>query len=99
MADTSQEERQDVRNGPAQNGQVKEKQPEAGQQQEEEQQPEKPKEPVAQRARHYAAQHPGRVLLGLVALVVLIVAGTLLWIYLSSYESTDDAQVDGHINM
>jgi membrane fusion protein (multidrug efflux system) len=29
---------------------------------------------------------------------VLAVGGYLLWQYLSSYESTDDAQIDGHIN-
>jgi membrane fusion protein (multidrug efflux system) len=31
-------------------------------------------------------------------IAVLLVAGVLLWRYLGSYESTDDAQVDGHIN-
>ena len=66
---------------------------------EDEKQPEPPKEPFLQRARHYVAQHPGRILLGVIALVVLIVGCVFLWIYLSSYESTDDAQVDGHLNM
>jgi membrane fusion protein (multidrug efflux system) len=32
------------------------------------------------------------------ALVVLVVAGILTWRYLSTYEDTDDAQVDGHVN-
>ena len=32
------------------------------------------------------------------ALIVLVVAGTAGWMYLSSYESTDDAQVDGHLH-
>jgi membrane fusion protein (multidrug efflux system) len=31
------------------------------------------------------------------AVVVLVVAGFFLWRYLSSYESTDDAQVDAHL--
>lgn len=61
--------------------------------------PEKPKKPFAQRVRRYLRRHPGRVLLGAAAFVVLIVGGALLWNYLSSYESTDDAQVDGHLNM
>ena len=61
--------------------------------------PEKPKKPFAQRARRYIKRNPGRVLLGIVALVVVVVGSVLLWIYLSSYESTDDAQVDGHLNM
>ncbi len=33
-----------------------------------------------------------------VLLVVLAVGGYFLWSYLSAYESTDDAQVDGHVN-
>src|SRR5213592_1155651 len=32
------------------------------------------------------------------ALLILIVGGFFLWRYFSSYESTDDAQIDGHIN-
>jgi membrane fusion protein, multidrug efflux system len=34
----------------------------------------------------------------IIAAVVLIVAGFFVYRYLSSYESTDDAQMDGHIN-
>src|SRR5258708_1278328 len=30
--------------------------------------------------------------------IVLLVAGFFLWRYFTSYESTDDAQVDGHLN-
>jgi membrane fusion protein (multidrug efflux system) len=30
--------------------------------------------------------------------IVLLVVGFLLWRYLGSYESTDDAQIDGHLN-
>jgi len=33
-----------------------------------------------------------------VAALVLAVVGLFLWRYLTSYESTDDAQVDGHLN-
>jgi len=33
-----------------------------------------------------------------VALLVLLVAGIFVYRYVTSYESTDDAQVDGHIN-
>jgi membrane fusion protein, multidrug efflux system len=40
----------------------------------------------------------GRYLVALVVLVVLGVAGYYLWRYLNTYETTDDAQVDGHIN-
>src|SRR5580700_6204615 len=34
----------------------------------------------------------------IVALLVLLVAVFFLWRYLGSYESTDDAQIDGHVN-
>jgi len=38
------------------------------------------------------------VLLIVVFLMALAVGGFFLWRYLSSYESTDDAQIDGHVN-
>ncbi len=62
-------------------------------------QPEKPRKPFAQRTRRYIRRNPGRVLLGIIALAAVVVGSVLLWNYLSSYESTDDAQVDGHLNM
>jgi membrane fusion protein, multidrug efflux system len=34
----------------------------------------------------------------LVAAVLVLAGGVLLWRYFSSYESTDDAQIDGHLN-
>src|SRR5580700_3245215 len=41
----------------------------------------------------------GRIrIIGPILLVVLAVAGYFLWRYFSTYESTDDAQVDGHLN-
>jgi membrane fusion protein, multidrug efflux system len=46
--------------------------------------------PAARRKRR-------RTLVILLAALVVIVAGLLLWRYLSSYESTDDAQVDVHL--
>jgi len=33
-----------------------------------------------------------------VVIAVLLVAGVLLWRYFGSYEATDDAQIDGHVN-
>ena len=52
--------------------------------------PEKKDSPAARRKRR-------RNLIILLAVVVLVVAGLFLWRYLSSYESTDDAQVDVHL--
>jgi membrane fusion protein (multidrug efflux system) len=37
-------------------------------------------------------------LIALIVLLPLLVAGYFLWRYLESYESTDDAQIDGHIH-
>jgi membrane fusion protein, multidrug efflux system len=34
----------------------------------------------------------------IIGVVVLVIAGIFLWRYFSSYESTDDAQIDGHVN-
>ena len=44
-------------------------------------------------------QRNPRLRLGLIlGGIVLVVAALFLWRYLSSYESTDDAQIDGHLN-
>src|SRR5271163_3315637 len=41
-------------------------------------------------------QRPHARVLFIVVVLVLLVGGFFLWRYLSSYESTDDAEVDGH---
>ncbi|HZU21338.1 MAG TPA: HlyD family secretion protein, partial [Terriglobales bacterium] len=50
-----------------------------------------------QRARGYFKAHPHAKWVLLVILLALAVAGWRLWHYYSVRESTDDAQVDGHI--
>ncbi|HXD90942.1 MAG TPA: biotin/lipoyl-binding protein, partial [Candidatus Binataceae bacterium] len=40
----------------------------------------------------------GRILVTLAIVAVLAAGGYYLWKYLNTYETTDDAQVDGHIN-
>jgi membrane fusion protein (multidrug efflux system) len=40
----------------------------------------------------------GRILILVAILAVLGVGGVYVWNYLNTYESTDDAQIDGHIN-
>ena len=52
--------------------------------------PEKKYSPEERRKRR-------RNLIVVLAAVVLVVGGLLLWRYLSSYESTDDAQADAHL--
>ncbi len=44
-----------------------------------------------------ARRKPGRRVLLVVIGLAVVAAGVLLWRYLSSYESTDDAQVDVHL--
>ncbi len=41
--------------------------------------------------------HPVRIVVVLVVLIALAVGGLFLWAYESSFEDTDDAQVQGHI--
>ena len=43
-------------------------------------------------------RRPGRIIVPVVILAVLATAGYYTWRYLNTYESTDDAQIDGHIN-
>jgi membrane fusion protein, multidrug efflux system len=40
----------------------------------------------------------GRILVAVLVVAVLAAAGYYLWKYFNTYETTDDAQVDGHIN-
>ena len=50
------------------------------------------------RWKRFQARTPRTRLLAIIGIVVLIVAGIFLWRYLGSYEDTDDAQIDGHLN-
>ena len=47
--------------------------------------------------RSFIREHPVALIVGFIVLVILAIGGIWLWGYLSSYESTDDAQIDGHI--
>ena len=57
---------------------------------------EEPEEPALTRTRNWVKSHPLAVILGSIGLIVLLIAGYFLLRYLESYESTDDAEVDGH---
>jgi membrane fusion protein, multidrug efflux system len=43
-------------------------------------------------------RHPVRLILALVVAAILCAGGLRFWNYLQSYESTDDAQIDGHLD-
>jgi len=48
---------------------------------------------------HLARRHDPRFRMFLIlGVIMLLIAGIFLWRYFTSYESTDDAQVDGHVN-
>jgi membrane fusion protein, multidrug efflux system len=65
--------------------------------------PESPHKPLPATERDFhtrpsRASNPGFRIAVLIGLVVLLVLGFFAYRYFTSYESTDDAQVDGHIN-
>src|SRR5580704_10430934 len=43
-------------------------------------------------------RRPLRMIILIVLFVALLAGGYYLWQYFGTYESTDDAQVDGHLN-
>jgi membrane fusion protein (multidrug efflux system) len=59
---------------------------------------EKSKPPLKERAKAFMREHPKGILLGTIGFVVLVILAILLIMYLNSYESTDDAEIDGHLN-
>jgi membrane fusion protein (multidrug efflux system) len=65
-------------------------------QEDKEDQKEEKKPPLKERVRTWTKEHPMGTILIVVGFVVLLIAGILLWEYISSYENTDDAFVDGH---
>jgi membrane fusion protein, multidrug efflux system len=48
--------------------------------------------------RQFRSRNPRFRMFLIIGIVVLLVAGFFLWRYFGSYESTDDAQIDGHLN-
>jgi membrane fusion protein (multidrug efflux system) len=50
------------------------------------------------RWKSFRAGNPRFRVFLIVGIVVLLVAGFFLWRYFDSYEETDDAQIDGHLN-
>ncbi len=59
--------------------------------------PAHPRPPLRRRLRRLGREHPRLVVLLLIGLVVAVAAGVLIWWYFHTRESTDDAQIDGHI--
>src|SRR5579863_3724323 len=53
--------------------------------------------PPASHASSFFRERPGARIFLIVAILILLVGGFFAWRYFSSYESTDDAEVDGHL--
>ncbi len=74
----------------------KDKQQEGGDDKGDDKKEEKKKEPFLKRVSGWIKAHRVASVLIVIGFVGLLIAGYFLWQYLESYESTDDAQVDGH---
>jgi multidrug resistance efflux pump len=48
--------------------------------------------------KRFSNRNPQFRMFLIIGVIVLVVAGFFLWRYFSSYEDTDDAQIDGHLN-
>jgi membrane fusion protein, multidrug efflux system len=48
--------------------------------------------------RQFRSRNPRFRMFFIIGIVVLLVVGFFFWRYFNSYESTDDAQIDGHLN-
>ncbi len=84
---------------PAASAKDKEAKPEAGKADgEKDEEKEAPKEPLRKRAAVWTKAHPVATIAIPILFVAALVGMWFLWEYLQSYESTDDAQVDGHVN-
>jgi membrane fusion protein, multidrug efflux system len=51
----------------------------------------------APKSRSYFKEHPGLRIALIVAVLLVIIGGIVVWRYYAVRESTDDAQIDGHI--
>jgi membrane fusion protein (multidrug efflux system) len=63
-----------------------------------EKKPESPLRDEVLEDRGFLREHPIKTALGLVVLIVAAIGGFLFWNYSQTFESTDDAFVDGHTN-
>ena len=72
--------------------------PEEKEAKKEEEKEDQPKPPMKERAAGFVKRHPRGLLIGAVLLAVVAIAGFFLIRYFESYESTDDAFIDGNLD-
>ncbi len=85
------------RDGQDQTDTAKEKKDGQKEEPKDEKKEEPPKPPLRRRVTAWTRTHPLATIAMITGVVVLTIAGVLFWNYLQSYESTDDAEIDGHI--
>ncbi len=59
---------------------------------------EKKIEPTSPRLTRRPRRRVARIIVPVLLLIALVTGGYFLWQYFGTYESTDDAQIDGHLN-
>ena len=59
--------------------------------------PPKPREPLRRRAARWRRAHPRGTVAIVVILIALVAVAVIVWWWMHTHESTDDAQIDGHI--
>jgi membrane fusion protein (multidrug efflux system) len=53
------------------------------------------KPPLTERVQGWTREHPAGTVLIVIGVVVLLVCAVLIWLYIESYQNTDDAFIDG----
>jgi membrane fusion protein (multidrug efflux system) len=79
------------------NGREREDDHERDHDHEREREREREREPVGKRAARWRKEHPRGTVLLVVGAILLVAAGVIVWWYFHTHESTDNAQIDGHI--
>jgi membrane fusion protein (multidrug efflux system) len=64
----------------------------------EEEKPEEPAVPIKERAAKWRAEHPKGFIAILLGLMFAVAGLVVLFLYMRTYESTDDAEIDGNIS-
>jgi membrane fusion protein, multidrug efflux system len=61
-------------------------------------QAESPPPEALRRSRGFLREHPVKALILFIVLVAAAIGAYMVWQYMQTYEATDDAQIDGHLN-
>jgi membrane fusion protein (multidrug efflux system) len=90
--DSEEEESEDKSKEDKGEGKDKEK---SGDKDKDKNEDEEKKPPLKQRVQAWIREHPAGTVLIVVGFVVLLICAVLIWLYVESYQNTDDAFIDG----